>query len=129
MDRNSQVRGCNGYVTLSPARLRVLSAVRQEPMGKHPPYSQTAAQGLARLALRWPDVRERLATVSDPTGDFESLCAAYEEACRALDYWRRSPAENAGSLSREYQDLVQDLEAELKRRVNQTTPRDLCEES
>ena len=90
-------------------------------MGKHLPYSQTATQGLARLALRWPDIRERLAAVRDPTGDFESLCAAYEEACCALDYWRRSATENAGSLSREYQDIVQDLEAELKRRVNQTT--------
>ena len=86
-------------------------------MGKRLPYSQTAAQGLARLALRWPDLRERLAAVEDPTGDFEALCAAYEEACRALDYWRRSTAENAGSLSREYQDIVQDLEAELRRRI------------
>jgi hypothetical protein len=91
-------------------------------MGNRPAYSQTAAQGLARLALRWPDVRERLAAVEDPTGDFEALCAAYEEACCALDFWRRSAAENAGSLSQEYQDLVQDLEAELRRRVNQTTP-------
>lgn len=90
-------------------------------MGKRLAFSQTAAQGLARLALRWPDVRERLATVNDPTGDFEMLCAAYEEACRALDYWRRSAAENAVSLSQEYHDLVQDLEAELRRRVGQTT--------
>ena len=89
-------------------------------MGKHPPYSQAAALGLARLALRCPHIRERLPTVKDPTGDFESLCAAYEEACCALDYWRRSAAENAGSLSQEYQDLVQDLEAELKSRVNQS---------
>jgi len=89
-------------------------------MGKRLPYSQTAVQGLARLALRWPDLRERLAALEDPTGDFESLCTAYEEACCALDYWRRSPAENAGLLSKEYHDLVRDLEADLKLRVKES---------
>lgn len=86
-------------------------------MGKRFLYSRTAAQGLARLALRWPDLRDRLARIEDPTGDFESLCAAYEEACCARDYWRRSSAERAGSLSQEYCDLVQELEADLKHRV------------
>jgi hypothetical protein len=70
---------------------------------------------LARLALRWPDLRERLATVDDPAGNFEALCTAYEEACCALDYWRRSAAGNAELRTSEYLELVKDLEQDLMR--------------
>jgi hypothetical protein len=70
------------------------------------------------LFLRWPSLRKRLATLDDPTGDFESLCAAYEEACDALDRWRQSEAGNAELRVGEYTELVKDLELDLMRFVS-----------
>jgi hypothetical protein len=49
----------------------------------------------------------------DGDEDFASLCAAYDDACDALDAWRRSGSPNAGNRVVEYQELVSDLEADV----------------
>jgi hypothetical protein len=84
-------------------------------------HSQLARQGLARLALRRPEIRRRVAAFKDSTGEFESLCAAYEEACHALDGWRQSTAGNAELRMTEYQQLVADLESDLTQFVANKT--------
>ena len=76
-------------------------------------HSQLAKRGLARLTLRWPQLRSALLDFKAPTDDFESLCAAYEEACQALDIWRQSTAETAELRATEYQHLVKDIELDL----------------
>jgi hypothetical protein len=82
-----------------------------------------AKNGLARLALRWPLLRNRLAVFEDRTGEFEPLCAAYEEACQALDGWRRSSCEHADLRVAEYQDLVNELEMDLMKLLTSEPPR------
>jgi len=73
----------------------------------------SSGQGLSRLALRWPSHRRRLAALCEDSEDFASLCAAYDEACDALDAWRRSTSPNAESRIVEYQQLVADLEQDV----------------
>jgi hypothetical protein len=80
---------------------------------RRPMRHESSEQGLARLALRWPAHRRRLALLRDGDEDFASLCAAYDEACDALDAWRRSGSPNAGTRVMEYQELVSELEADV----------------
>ena len=85
--------------------------------------SQLGRRGLARLALRRPGLRGRLVTFDDPSGEFEALCSAYEEACCALEGWRQSSAEYADLRVAEYQQLVADLESDLMQSVTSTASR------
>jgi len=54
-----------------------------------------------------------LALLQEGDEDFTALCAAYDEACDALDAWRRSGSPHAGARVKEYQELVSELEADV----------------
>jgi hypothetical protein len=86
------------------------------------PATQTgspfARNGRARLSLRRPAIRADLTDFTDPSGEFDLLCAAYEEACIALDGWRRSASDVAETRVSEYQKLVDELELDLTQIVS-----------
>jgi hypothetical protein len=71
-------------------------------------------RGLFRLMSKWPEMRPQLADCGSSDPDFISLCELYDEACAALENWRRSPAAVAPARIAEYEQLVSDLEIDVR---------------
>jgi hypothetical protein len=73
---------------------------------------RAAERGIARLALRQPQVREALLRREQPQSVIE-LCEAYDLACEALAYWGRSKASRSTSVAEDYRDLVGEIEQDI----------------
>jgi len=48
---------------------------------------------------------------------FQTLCDDYQKCTEAVEYWRRSGQAQALERSREYEELKQGLEEEIKERI------------
>ena len=48
---------------------------------------------------------------------FKGLCEDYRKCSEAVEHWKRSSSEDAPSLKAEYETLLQDLEREIKDRL------------
>jgi hypothetical protein len=70
-------------------------------------------RGVARLMLRWPDLRAELKQRARQDSAFSDLCGAYEDACAAAEQWARSAAAIARERTQEYRDLASDTEQDI----------------
>ena len=74
---------------------------------------RSARQGLSRLMLRWPELREVLANRADRDDEFAALCEIYAEAHQALDGWQRSDHALAAARVAEYLEMVREIEDDV----------------
>jgi len=88
--------------------------------------SRIAQSGLRRLMLKLPAQRQRLRSlrVSASWPSFRELFEAYDEACIALESFRRDDASSV--VIKEYETLCGELEAEIVRALDRLIiwPRD-----
>jgi len=77
-----------------------------------------AQSGLRRLMLRLPQQRRRLQVLLGSTSwpYFHELLAAYDEACLALEAFRRDNA--SGLIIKEYELVSAELEADILRELD-----------
>jgi len=85
-----------------------------------------AQSGLRRLMLRLPEQRRRLQVLLGSTSwpYFHELLAAYDEACLALEAFRRDDA--SWLIIKEYELVSAELEADILRELDRVIvwPRD-----
>jgi hypothetical protein len=70
-------------------------------------------RGVARVLLRWPEVRTKLGTRIESDARIGELCEAYEAACAAVEYWVRSEADVAPARAEEYRALAAATEQDI----------------
>lgn len=74
--------------------------------------------GLARLMLRWPEVRATLRERSASDEILLGLCESYDLACNAAVHWSTSDSPGAAAIADEYRGLVTELEFEARQRAS-----------
>ena len=72
-----------------------------------------ALRGLRRLMVRWPARRADLLAFGRSDDRCSILCAAYYEACAALEWWSRAEGDIAAARAREYERLRHDIEGDI----------------
>ena len=77
---------------------------------------------VARLPQRELDIRRRWSR----DAQFRSACKDYAEAARALRYWQHKEAEGGGRMVEEYNELVDELEAEILMLLDRPIPNFQC---
>ena len=91
----------------------LLEVAHHEEVADMPVDAHLSRRGLARLSLRYPELTAELRSQTGTNEEFELLCSAFEEACDALDAWRRSGASGHEVREAEYAAIVSELESEL----------------
>ncbi|WP_018259645.1 hypothetical protein [Methylobacterium sp. WSM2598] len=74
-------------------------------------------RGLARLLLRYPDLREALRGKAAEDATFRELCDAYEAACEAAAYWAKSTQPIGPERACEYRQLANAVEEDILRNL------------
>lgn len=77
------------------------------------------AQRTCSFLARWPQRELEIRRKCSQDAIFRSILADYEEARAALDHWRG--AEAADRRVEEYEELMEELEAELLARLDGST--------
>lgn len=75
--------------------------------------AEPCRRGAARIALRWPRTRTELESRLKTDARVAELCEAYDAACAAADYWRRSNAGVAPARAEEYRRLASATEQDI----------------
>ena len=81
-----------------------------------PPVDPSLAKrGYSRILLRYPQLSESLKHRQNQSGELRHLLDAYEQACDALDGWRRAPPDGTDARLVEYETMVAELETDIVR--------------
>ncbi|MBB4289798.1 hypothetical protein GGE16_001838 [Rhizobium leguminosarum] len=75
---------------------------------------QAAEQGLARLMMRLPATRATIRVTAARRPHLYELCAAYGEACAALDRMRRDMSADPAIIT-EYEIICAEIEIDVTR--------------
>lgn len=86
---------------------------------RYPVGSQLILPGFSRLAIRRPDLRVRLAMISEPGEELSSLCDAYERAWRAIEEWQHSGSPKAPERVAEFRQLSYEIERIITEKLSQ----------
>ena len=70
---------------------------------------------------RFPSRRNAICRFFRENEDFQTICDDYRSCLEAIKRWDQSQSEEAPSRSREYADLLQELEMEILRILDETT--------
>jgi hypothetical protein len=73
--------------------------------------------GLFSIMQRFPSEKAGLRRLYTSSQSFQTLCDDYQKCTEALAYWRQSGQDQALERSREYEELRQGLEEEIKERI------------
>lgn len=76
--------------------------------------------GLFTLFKRFPDHKPSLKAQYLQSESFQTLCSDYEKCAAAAAYWKCSPGEEAVQRSREYQELLAELEEEVRQMLGES---------
>lgn len=68
--------------------------------------------------LRWPALREVLASRAETDVQFASLCEIYAEAHGALEAWQRSGHALAPARASEYLEILAEIESDILDRID-----------
>lgn len=66
---------------------------------------------------RFPSEKDELRRMYTSSESFQTLCDDYQKCTEALVYWRQSGQDQALEREREYKELKQSLEEEIKERI------------
>ena len=75
--------------------------------------------GLFLIMQEFPSYKDKLRAMYMRSQSFQTLCDDYQECTKALEHWMRSRHEKASERSREYRELKQCLECEIKERIDE----------
>ena len=70
---------------------------------------------------RFPEKKENIKTLFKENESFKTLCEDYHQCAEALRFWNQSSSEDAPARVREYRALLQELEEEILKNVNEST--------
>jgi hypothetical protein len=70
---------------------------------------------------RFPEKKENIKTLFEENESFKTLCEDYHQCAEALRFWNQSSSEDAPARVREYRALLQELEEEILKNVNEST--------
>jgi len=73
--------------------------------------------GLFLIMQRYPAHKDALRRMYLSSPSFQTLCDDYQQCSQALEHWTRSEHALAPELSRDYHQLLQGLESEIKELV------------
>ncbi len=73
--------------------------------------------GLFLIMRRFPFEKDNLRQLYLSSQSFQTLCDDYQKCTEALEHWTRSGHEQAPARSREYQELRQGLEWEIRAHI------------
>ena len=76
---------------------------------------------LYMLFDRFPDRKETIKALFKNNESFRILCEDYHQCAEALRFWNQSSSEDAPARMREYKALLQELEKEILKTVNEST--------
>ena len=69
--------------------------------------------GVFALIERFPEYESAIKAQYLQSESFQTLCSDYKKCAAAVEYWKRSPDGEAAQRSKEYQDLLAELEEEV----------------
>jgi hypothetical protein len=75
---------------------------------------QVTKELIRHLQGQLPDAQQRIIERLPGDEDFREICREYEECAKCLIYWRSSARRNRDRIE-EYADLLQELEQEILR--------------
>ena len=68
---------------------------------------------LFSIMNRFPDRKDAIRQKYRTSGTFQIICQNYQKCAEALHYWTNSEDENAPERVKEYSTLLQELEQEI----------------
>ena len=75
--------------------------------------------GVFSVIKSFPEQKGVIKSLLKKKGSFPTLCEDYRICKEALAHWNLSDSEEAPERSREYQSLLQELEAEIMQNVKE----------
>jgi len=76
---------------------------------------------LLYVLKRFPSRKDAICRFFRENEEFQTICDDYWRCLEAIKRWDQSQSEEAPSRSREYADLLQELEMEILRILNEAT--------
>ena len=74
--------------------------------------------GLFLIMHRFPSEKNNLRQLYLDSQSFQILCDDYQKCTEAIEHWTQSAHDQAPQRSREYRELRQGLEWEIKERID-----------
>ena len=74
---------------------------------------------LFHIVKRFPDQKEVIAQFYRKKEDFQTICDDYRRCFEALQGWNQSNSREAPARRKEYSDLLDELEMEIRRYLKQ----------
>jgi hypothetical protein len=74
--------------------------------------------GLFLIMHRFPSEKNNLRRLYLDSQSFQTLCDDYQKCTEAIEHWTHSRHDQALARSREYRELRQGLEWEIKERID-----------
>lgn len=74
--------------------------------------------GLFLIMQQCPSHKNLLRRMYLGSRSFQILCDDYQKCVEAQKYWAQSNADQAPERSNEYRDMMEDIETEIKERIN-----------
>lgn len=68
---------------------------------------------------KFPNLREEAVQLFKQNENFRAACMDYRDCVKALKYWSRSTEKGAATRQREYEDLLVELEEEIRQGLEQ----------
>lgn len=75
--------------------------------------------GLFLIMQRFPDRKDALRHLYLNRESFQIICDDYRACSMALNHWTQSKHEQAAARSREYSELLRDLESEINQSLGE----------
>ena len=72
------------------------------------------------LIKRFPERKDILSKLYLESTSFQSMCEDYRACNEALTHWNNMDSDEAGARRKEYGELIQSLESEIIRCLNET---------
>ena len=76
--------------------------------------------GIFALFDRFPDHKSAIKAQYLQSESFQTLCSDYEKCAAAVEYWKRSSGEEAAQRSKEYLELLAELEEEARQILDES---------
>ena len=67
----------------------------------------------------YPDDKDAILKLYKEDQNFQTMCDDYQQCALALDRWHESDSEKAPVRRKEYADLLQELELEIRQCLNE----------
>jgi hypothetical protein len=75
--------------------------------------------GLFFILRRFPDRKDALRQMYLSSESFQTICHSYQQCSEAFRYWSESEHEEASNRQREYLALLQELELEIMKSLEE----------